>query len=202
MNDPIFFAYATADTPYENEALLLAKSMSTFNLALLLRIIPNFGTWQKNTQYKARLVYDVLSEFPGRTCIYVDVDSLMLKRPELFWHLGATDVAAHMYQERFLASGVVYFQSNPNTLALVQTWIDLCQRYPSKLPDGRDAWDQRVLQMALRAHRNIRFSPLPAAYNFIQDMSGVVYPGVEPVILATRGAKRFHKIIDGKEQGE
>lgn len=202
---PLFFAYATANSPYMQEATALAESLGRLNLSLHLSIVPGLGSWQKNTQLKAKIVRDLLTTFPERRCIYLDADSLVLRRPELFWTLPAgIDMAAILFAGRILASGVVMFgpASTTRSLELVERWINICERYPDKLPDGRDAWDQRCLQAALemmQSRGRANFSPLPQEYNYIQELSEEAYPNLQPIILSTRGALHYQDMMDGKK---
>lgn len=185
-----FFGYYTPG-PYEREAAVLIESLDALGLPHQIRAVPSRGSWQANTQMKAEIVRDVLGHGdPGWRWCYIDVDSIVLARPAVLDTVEA-DIAAVMFNGRILLSGVVLFNDNARTLACVNRWAELCRQYPTTLPDGRESWDQRVLQMAIRETPGLKFAELPPAYNYMVGLSQKAYPGISPVILATRGALRF-----------
>jgi hypothetical protein len=75
-------------------------------------------------------------------------------------------------------------------------WIALNAKYPDKLPNGRDAWDQRTLEMAIQATPGVRFAELPDEYDWIPGITARQRPGLNPVIVMTRGAYRLKAQID------
>lgn len=194
--DPLFFGYYTRNTPYEGEYRSLQLYLRQFGLQYEYVGVDSRGSWQANTQMKAEIVTQMLLKHKGRRLVYVDVDSIILSKPDLFWNLQPeVTVAAVMYRGQELLSGVVYFRANDDALRLVECWKDLNRQHPDLLPDGRPAWDQRTLNMAIH-HTGVRFEELPIQYNFISDLAAKWYPGVTPVILATRGAAKFKAIVN------
>ena len=184
-----FFGYYTPG-PYERDARVLIESLDALGLRHNIRAVPSRGSWQANTQLKAEIVHDTLaSGDPGRRWCYIDVDSIIIHHPTLLDSIDA-DIAAVMFRGSILLSGVVMFQDNARTLACVNRWIELNRLYPERLPDGREAWDQRTLQMAI-AETGVKFAALPPEYNYMPGLSQREYPGINPVILATRGALKY-----------
>jgi hypothetical protein len=194
--DPIFFAYYTPG-PYEQEAERLRLSMDALTLRLELIPMAGRGSWQKNTQMKAEVVRDMLQRHPGERLVYLDVDAFCVVRPQLFWTIDA-DVAAVMYGGHTLLSGTVYLHSNERTVRLVDRWLELNKRYPERLPNGAEAWDQRTLQMAINQMPDVKFYKLPQEYTWIVELSQREYPESRPIICHTRGALRFQKQVNAE----
>jgi len=67
------------------------------------------------------------------------------------------------------------------------------------LPNGKDAWDQRTLKMAIKRISGLKFVELPQEYTWIVELTSRHCPGLNPIILHTRGAKRFKNIINGEK---
>lgn len=194
---PLFVGYYTVDTPYEDEAKGLRLSMEAHGLDYYLESVKNLGSWQKNTQYKARYIQAMLAKHK-RPLVYVDVDAIVVQRPSVLLSMPATvDLAAVHYavSGKELLSGTVYFGNTPACRALVDRWVEINAKYPDVLPDGRDAWDQRTLDMAMSAV-TVRFQELPQEYTVISGLTQQVLPDIQPVILHTRGAYRFKAQIN------
>ena len=56
------------------------------------------------------------------------------------------------------------------------------------------------LQMAILNKRplGIKFKRLPPEYNYMVELSQRAYPGLNPVVLATRGALRYQDLMDAE----
>lgn len=183
----IFCGYYTIGTPYEREALVLRESLDALGLSHDIVGVPRFDTWQQATQYKTQVVRAMLNKHKQRIC-YIDVDSVVLSKPDLLDVIDA-DVAAVVFNGNELLSGVVMFNYLPATMDLIDQWQAANKAQP-------DTWDQRTLHQAIKSTR-CKFVELPPSYNYIVGLSQRRYPGIQPVILATRGALRFQRVIDG-----
>lgn len=190
----LFIGYYTINTPYEMEAAVLRESLDALGYPHDLLAVNPRGSWQKNTQMKAEIVAGFLEKYPGRRLCYIDVDSIVLGNPVLARTVDA-DIAAVRFNGQELLSGVVMFQANDAGRACVNRWRQINAAYPDKLPDGRWAWDQRTLDMAIQ-ESGVRFAELPPEYNYIVGLSQKQYPGVHPVILATRGALKHTDAVN------
>ncbi len=189
---PIICGYYTKGTSYQGEARGLVKSLDALALRYDLMGIDSIGMWQQNTQVKPRIIKQFREKYRGEPIIYNDVDAFFIKRPEFFeLNIGGHDIAAHMFGDRILFSGTIYLAPNERVDRLVDEWIGLCDKYPTQLPDGRDAWDQRLLQMAItQAEYGIRFLDLPPEYCYAVGESQIQYPGRDPVIFHTNAHLR------------
>lgn len=193
--EPLFVGYYTVGTPYENEADSLRVSLDGLGLAHDITGIDNRGDWQKNTQAKSDVLLSFIDKYPNRKLVYVDVDAFVLKKPVLFWDLSC-DIACTLFNNSELLSGTIFFQATAKVRWLFQRWQELNRQYPLALPDGRAAWDQRTLHMAIKEFAGqIDFRELPQAYTYIVELSQKKYPDVEPIILHTRGSMRHGKTM-------
>lgn len=197
-NRPKVIAYFTADTPYEAEAEVLKISLESLGYGYLVCGVPNLGSWQKNTQYKAEFVQAMLEMHPGQPLLYLDVDAVMVQPPVLLDGLKADIAAVHFARQTELLSGTVFFGNTVQCNRVVQKWIALNKQYPVTLPNGREAWDQRTLEMAIKKIQGVNFVELPQEYTWIVELTQKRCPEcTSPVIMHTRGAKRFKNKING-----
>lgn len=197
---PLVIGYFTVDTPYEHEADVLKISLESLGYGYLVCGIPNQGSWQKNTQIKARFIQRMLGEHPGKPLLYLDVDAIMVQPPVLLDTIRADLAAVHFIKPRGeLLSGTLYLGNTPRCNEVVQRWISLNEQYPETLPNGKEAWDQRTLAMAIKRTAGLRFVELPQEYTWITELTQRHYPGLNPVIMHTRGAKRFKNFVNGQK---
>lgn len=187
---PVYVGFYTPGA-YEAESRILFESLDALGLQHDFVNIGEVGSWQEITHRKAFIVRDALIKHTGRPVVYLDVDCLVLQPPRLFDTLSC-DVAASVFAGCELLSGTVYFGNTLMSRRVVETWIELNKQHPEKLPNGQDAWDQRTLKMAIAAHQTCRFIELPASYTYMIGLSQTRYPGVNPIILHTRGSLKHN----------
>jgi len=199
---PLVIAYYTIDTPYEGEAEVLKLSLESVGYSYSIAGVPNLGSWQKNTQYKASFIFKMLHKYPSEPLLYLDVDAIMVQPPTLLDNLKADIAAAHFANRAGgpggeLLSGTLFLGNTNKCLRIVERWIELNEQYPDRLPNGKDAWDQRTLKMAIQNVPEVNFVELPQEYTWITELTQRRMPGLSPVIMHTRGAKRFKNLING-----
>ena len=196
---PLIVGYYTLATPYEQEAKSLRLSIEVMGLEHEILGVPNLGDWQKNTQYKAVFLRERMKAHPGRPLLYIDVDAILIHPPELLARPMGCDIAACKFGGS-LRSGTVYLAGTPKCRELVEAWVALNEKYPERLPNGSEAWDQRTLQMAVEQVPDVRFSPLPTEYCWIAGLTAREHPGVDmnPVIVHTRGAYRLKAEVNAQ----
>lgn len=195
---PIVIGYYTVNTPYEQEAETLKVSLDALQYEHDIRGVPNLGSWQKNTQYKANFVRGMLEEYAPRPCLYLDVDAVMVSPPVILDTLDCDIAAVHFGKTTELLSGTVYWGNTAMCRLVVDRWLALNERYPKTLPDHREAWDQRTLDMAIRETPACRFVELPQEYTWITELTQRQIPGLTPVIMHTRGALRWKRQINAR----
>jgi hypothetical protein len=201
MKEPLFVGYFTPG-PYEREAAGLVYSLDALGLKHDIRLVADAGSWQANTSRKPAVLLDFMRRYPLRRLVYLDVDAYVISRPHLFWELDC-DFAAHVWDDSETLSGTLFLLSNTRTRAMVKSWLALSERYPLLLPDGRPAWDQRTMRMAIRTAHGLRFERLPHSYCWMIGLSQTDRPQERPIILHKEGAaawklKPFWELINGK----
>lgn len=192
----IVVGFYTVDTPYEAEVEPLKLSLQSLNYSYLFCGVKNLGSWQKNTQQKAKFIKTILEERVG-AILYVDVDAIVIQPPIVLDEINCDIAAVHFKGGNELLSGTVYFNNTEACREVVDKWIALNEAYPETLPDGREAWDQRTLEMAIKSVK-CAYVELPQEYTWIVELTQKHFPGLVPVILHTRGAKRFKNKINGE----
>lgn len=191
---PLVVGYYTVGTPYELEARKLKVSLEALEYDYHIMPVENLGSWQKNTQYKAQVIEQMLVKY-NRPILYLDVDAVMVQPPVLLDAIDCDIAAVFFANTTELLSGTVYFA--PSALPTVKKWQEINAKYPETLPDGRLAWDQRTLRLAI-IETGCRFVELPQEYTWIVELTQKRFPGLAPVILHTRGALRFQDMINGE----
>ncbi len=57
--------------------------------------------------------------------------------------------------------------------------------------EGTEAWDQRLLDLAIKENPRAAFRKLPPEYCYIVGKSKLLFPELNPIILHTLGGLRF-----------
>lgn len=190
-------AYYTSNSSYENDAIVLKENLDALKLKHDIHEFPCAGSWQANTQLKANFIRQWMENNPDVPYfVYLDVDALVIKQPIWFDQLAEqnTQFAAVIFNNSVLLSGTLFFANNKTTRDLVDDWIALNKKYPTTLPDGREAWDQRTLHMAVKSKlkKGVDWVEMPLGYTFMIGLTQTRYPDItDPVIVHTRGHLRY-----------
>ncbi len=186
MRDPLLVvAYYTVNTPYESEVENLRRSLVGLPLAAEITGVPNLGSWQANTQYKAVFLRDMLFRHGDRRLLYVDADAMFRQYPSLLDDIEC-DVAVHFMSD-FPLSGTIYLEPTGATAALLEGWIAANRKFPNR-------WDQVNLGAVIeerRARSGLRVVDLPVEYTFIFDLARRAHPNARPVIEHFQASRRF-----------
>lgn len=189
---PLYVAYYTKETGYAQEAEELRATLEQFHLDHEILGVPNLGSWQQNTHYKARFLKEQLNAHPDRPLVYLDVDARVRQYPELFDRLSC-DMAGYHYLNKVtkrpeLLSGTLYFEPTAATKKLIDTWIFANETLPAR-------WEQKNLEIALKKVPEITFYELPAPYVLIFDLMQDLGP---PVIEHLQASRRLKKTVNTK----
>ena len=157
---------------YTEEAHRLMDSLSRLNLQFEIEIIKNQGSWQANTQYKAKFLLKK-QEKHGKVC-WLDADCEVKKYPELLFDINE-DVAFHRFKDQELLSGTVFFNDSDAANLLLREWVKVNQERPDK-------WDQKNLDEAIKRSPFVTIKQLPPEYCFIFDLSRKYYKITQPII--------------------
>ena len=190
MNKFIVVSYYTKGTPYQKEAVKLENSLMKHGIPYHIGAVPNRGSWQKNTHFKAVFVRNMLKEFTGINIVFTDADSVFYSYPKLFEDLDC-DIAFHLRNWKHgrdeLLSGTIYLANNEKVHQLVDDWIII-----NRANSGY--WEQRNLQRALRlSKRNLSISYLPMEYCCIFDDEKRKF--CTPVIEHFQKSREYRRII-------
>ncbi len=196
---PLVVAYYTEGTPYEGEAEVLKESLESVGYSYLVCGVPNLKSWQKNTQCKAVFLQQMLERNISKPILYLDVDAIMVHPPVLLDDIKADIAAVHFARKSELLSGTLYLGNTRQCKRVVKKWIALNEQYPETLPNGKAAWDQRTLALAIKRVKGLNFVELPQSYTFIVGLTQRHDPDCRPIIMHTRGAKKHKRHINGKK---
>ena len=144
---PVVVAYYTEGTGYEAEADRLKASLKPLGLEACIAPVENLGSWQANTQYKARFLREMFDCCKGRDLLYVDADATFERYPTRVIDFKG-DIGIHYRAKRNgskeLLSGTIYLANNSRTRALIDEWIKYNEAHPLE-------WDQRNLQKVIHS---------------------------------------------------
>ena len=142
---PTVVAYYTKGTGYEKEAERLRASLKPIGLNSCIVPIDNLGSWQANTQHKARFLREMFDCCKGQDLLYVDADATFERYPARLINFKG-DIGIHYRAKKRgnmeLLTGTIYLANNDRARALVDQWIEYNDAHPLE-------WDQRNLQKVL-----------------------------------------------------
>ncbi len=180
---PIVVSFYTLGTGYKEEADRLIKELHLFGFEHDIQGIQSFGSWQKNTQYKAKFIAGMLEKYPRRNILWLDVDSSVYQYPDLFdnadFELGVHKIDWAKYshgrrKDKQLANAVIYLKNVDKVRRFVHAWIGLNEKQPDRIEmqtmaEVLDKWEDKL-----------KFHNLPASYCQIYDvMAAEGYPVIE-----------------------
>lgn len=184
QNSPLYIAYFTRNTLYEEEIKSLKASLELFKLPFEIQSIESLGSWQKNTMFKAIFIQNMQQKHPKRPLVYVDADAVIRKNP-LFFNSLTCDIAIHYHSNKKhnykeLLSGTLYLGATENAKKLVELWRYVNVEYPQQ-------WEQKNLSLAIMAMKDLNLVELPPSYCQVFDL--MKHEG-EPVIEHFQASRR------------
>lgn len=193
----IVIAYYTINTPYEQEIEKLRNSLIKFSIDNDIAAVPNLGSWEKNTHYKAFFAREMMEKHVERPLLYVDADAVFCEYPSLIPELDC-DVALRYqnfsYRKNEALSGTVYFSNNDISKQLVDKWISINEATPATRGNP-ESYEQYNLAKAITNFDGIRVYNLPPEYTFIFDSMRRIYPNAKPVIEHFQASRKLAKLI-------
>ena len=207
MTNFVVVAYYTEGTGYAVEVEKLRASLVKLGIDHRIMHMASLGSWQKNTQDKARVLAGELHFMANekkdlRPIVYVDADAIFHSYPALFdtfisvlgvdaafaWRDYSKFPSMSSSTRRELLSGTIFLQNNEAVRDLVREWITENTRNPL-------AWEQRNLQTVVaRANGKLRIAELPATYCKIFDIMRNAGPAV---IEHYQKSRVYRRQIDG-----
>lgn len=125
---PIYIGFYTKNTPYEEEAIQMSKTVEKHNLKCKLYGIDSCRSWLKNAMQKPKIILQALEEFK-QPIVYLDADARVEKYPSLFENIKE-DFGVNIR----LKGGVsfftctMFFNYNKNCIELLHNWINRCEK--------------------------------------------------------------------------
>jgi hypothetical protein len=201
LSNLMVVGYYTVNTPYENEAEKLTKSLDKLKLNYDVIGVANLGNWQANTRFKAKFMEDMLNKHLTKNLLYVDVDAIVHSRPILFENYNC-DIAVRWqdfkWRKNECLSGTI-FMANTGTMR------ELCQRWQKiNIKEGPNAttfeqWNLGNIIKEMENEKLIISKNLPPEYTMIFDSMKSIYPNVVPVIEHFQASRRLkNKVNNGQ----
>lgn len=193
LRDLMIVGYYTVNTPYEQEAAKLIKSLNKLNLLHDISGVPNLGNWQANTRYKAKFMLDMMDKHPDKNLLYIDCDAVVHKRPELFTNYNC-DVAVRWQDFRWrkneCLSGTIYMENNERTKKLCNIWAATNK---SEGDNGKtfEQWNLGTAIEKMKKTDGLIAKNLPPEYTFIFDSMRRMYPNAVAVIEHFQASRKF-----------
>lgn len=189
--------YYTIGTPYELEAQKLIKSLDKLNLLYDIVGVTNLGNWQANTRFKAEFMSNMLDKHKDKNLLYVDVDAVVHKRPELFVNYNC-DVAVRWQDFRWrkneCLSGTIYMENNDKTRKLCKLWASINKSEGSKA-NTFEQWNLGSAIEKMQKEDGLISKNLPPEYTFIFDSMRRIYPNASPVIEHFQASRRLRNKV-------
>jgi len=148
VRDILFVSYYTPEAKYEQYAVRLIESFEKFSLPYTVHRLPEFDSWAAGIRHKPQFILETLLR---RRCpiVWVDVDAVILKRPELLFgdhdfavYNWCADTRHHLegkivHSDRVLSAsgGVMKFGYTPGAIELLLRWVSGLTAEPESLDD-------------------------------------------------------------------
>lgn len=177
---PIYTAFYTVNTIYEQEAARLQRSLESHGLEFDLRGIESRGDWYLNTHYTATHILTMMRAYPDRAIVQLDADAVVWKYPDLFDQLtsSSSDIAVHYRRGHELLNGTMWVAPTCQAFKVIEEYERLVSVDPRNCHS-----EQRMLQAAIQRMPETRVTLLPAGYTFIHDIMKDDLGEGEPVVI-------------------
>ena len=202
MSNFMVCVYATKDTPYVQvaESTILPSMKAIAGLKYSYSVVPNLGSWNKNTAYKATFALEMLAKYPTSNIVLLDVDCKINNYPSLFDNIPEQyNVAAHLLDwatwykngstnKEFL-TGTLWLRNCERTKYLVEKWIDGCE--------ATNQWEQKVFAGVLIDCKE-QILNLPIEYCYINSMPDGREPNIKidnPTIVHFQKSRELKRQI-------
>ena len=174
---PLYVAFYTVGTIYEEEAKRLRASLDRFGLEHDIVGVQSRGDWYANTCMTAEFLCKSLDGHKTRPLVYVDADAVVRRYPAIFDDLDPAqhDLAAYRLPNGEQPNGTLWLSNNHKCRVV-------CEIYRQRvLASPKERNEQRHLDDAMCDHNGLRVVTLPVTYCYIHEITPAV-PDDEIVI--------------------
>lgn len=201
LNNLMVVGYYTVNTPYEEEAQNLIRSLNKLGVNQDVIGVKTLGNWQANTRFKAGFMLDMLIKWPNHRLLYVDVDAVVHRMPDLFKNYNC-DIAVRWQDFRWrkneCLSGTIYMENNERTKRICELWRDINVKEGNK-SNRMEQWNlDTVINQMKKEDPNFTYKNLPPEYTMIFDSMRGMYPNIVPVIEHFQASRRFRNDVNEK----
>jgi hypothetical protein len=201
LDNLMVVGYYTVNTPYEEEAQNLLQSLNKLGINHDISGVKTLGNWQANTRFKAVFMLDMLIKHPNHRLLYVDVDAVVHKSPDLFKNYSC-DIAVRWQDFRWrkneCLSGTIYMENNERTKRICELWRDINVNEGNH-SNRMEQWNlDTVINQMKKEDPNFTYKNLPPEYTMIFDSMRGMYPTINPVIEHFQASRRFKKDVNEK----
>jgi hypothetical protein len=199
MNEPLVVSFFTKNTPYEKEAVDFITTCKKHGVDYEVEALDSRGAWDLNCALKPGFLLKKLKE-KKRPLLWVDIDGRFLRPLETYdWNSLdlSLRVNAHLPEDDpcVFYSATLYCSYQPQTLLLIEDWMQQCEEDLAKSSRTVEVWDQQVLQNVLSRHLSVRFQPLPWKFAKIFDADSSILSSEETIIEHTQASRRLRKYV-------
>jgi len=199
LDNLMIVGYYTVNTPYEEEAKILFKSLNKLGLNYDISGVKTLGSWQANTRFKAGFMLDMLIKHPNHRLLYVDVDAVVHQSPDLFKNYNC-DIAVRWQDFRWrkneCLSGTIYMENNERTKLICKLWRDINVNEGNE-SNRMEQWNLDTVINKMKADDpNFTYKNLPPEYTMIFDSMRGMYPNIVPVIEHFQASRRFKNNVN------
>jgi lipopolysaccharide biosynthesis glycosyltransferase len=192
----IVISYYTDDAIYCAHAQCWRDAVKSFQLPHHCgQLIRHKANWQQATYQKPRFVLTMMNKYWAtyHAVIWLDIDAVILRRPELFWQLryhnhtmgAVVDARASRWN-----TSVVYVRNSGRGRQMIERWATGCEKAPDNLLLG----DQTVFNKIF-AEEEIYH--LPHEYGAVFDDEAC--KGKEDIVIQLNQASREGRVEFGDE---
>ena len=201
LNNLMVVGYYTVNTPYEQEAQKLLQSLNKLGINHDISGVKTLGNWQANTRFKAVFMLDMLIKHPNHRLLYVDVDAVVHKSPDLFKNYSC-DIAVRWqdfkWRKNECLSGTIYMENNKRTKRICELWRDINVNEGNE-SNRMEQWNLDTVINRMKAEDpNFTYKNLPPEYTMIFDSMRGMYPNIMPVIEHFQASRRFKGDVNEK----
>ena len=200
LDNLMVVGYYTVNTPYEEEAQNLLQSLNKLKVNHDIIGVKTLGNWQANTRFKAGFMLDMLIKWPNHRLLYVDVDAVVHKSPDLFKNYSC-DIAVRWQDFRWrkneCLSGTIYMENNERTKRICELWRDI-NVTEGNYSNRMEQWNLDTVINQMKEDPNFSYKNLPPEYTMIFDSMRGMYPNINPVIEHFQASRRFKKDVNEK----